>query len=210
MYKGFVSFAVLLTLAGLGGCATMNADECMTVDWRTVGYEDGMRGYTGDRIGQHRKACAKHGVTPDLTAYNQGREQGLAQYCQPSRGFDVGANGGNYQGVCSAHYEADFLDAYNAGYHLYTLRSNVSRTSSAIAARERELDRVDARIDDSEAQLIAADTTAEQRVLLLRDLKDLAEESGQLEAEIRQLLEERGRYQNELDNYRVVVADLGY
>ena len=68
----------------LAGCSsTMSKDECRTVDWRTVGYEDGVAGRSGERIGEHRKACAEHGVTPDLNAYRAGRAEGLREYCQP-------------------------------------------------------------------------------------------------------------------------------
>ena len=61
------STALLLSLGTLllGACATMDADECRTVDWRTVGYEDGVAGQPGDRIGTYRRDCAEHGVTPD-------------------------------------------------------------------------------------------------------------------------------------------------
>ena len=52
-----------IAIAGLSGCATMSGDECLTSDWNAIGYEDGARGYTADRIGKHRKACAKHGVS---------------------------------------------------------------------------------------------------------------------------------------------------
>ena len=106
-----------LALAALvmSGCATMSGDECMATDWSAVGYEDGARGFTTERFSKHRKACAKHGVTADFGAYQSGRDQGLVEYCQPGRGFDVGSNGGRYYGVCSADLEADFLDAYNDG-----------------------------------------------------------------------------------------------
>lgn len=197
-------------LLALGGCATMSSDECMTSDWSTIGFEDGARGYTADRIGQHRKACAKHGVTPDFTDYQTGRDQGLQQYCQPSRGFTVGSNGGSYNGVCSIEMEGSFLDAYNTGYHLYTLRSNVNRANSDIHARERELDRIADTVRRKERELIGDETTTQDRILLLADLKDLSEETGQLEAEIRELYDIRARSQVELEHYQTSVADLGY
>ena len=200
----------VLAIAALGGCATMSGDECLTSDWEAIGYEDGARGYTMDYLGQRRKACAKHGVTPDFAAYKSGREQGLAEYCQPGRGFNVGASGGRYNGVCSAHREGDFLDAYNAGYHLYTLRSNVNRATSAINARERELDRIKEDMSAKEAALISDETTAEERVVLLLDLKDMSERTGQLEAEIKDLYDERARHQVELENYQVGLMDYGY
>ena len=73
--SGLVLLAVIS--AGLSGCATMSGDECMTSDWSAIGYEDGSRGYTTERLTKHRKACAKHGVTLDFTAYQDGRDQGL-------------------------------------------------------------------------------------------------------------------------------------
>ena len=93
------TIGMLAVVALLGGCATMSESECLTVDWQTVGFEDGVAGYSGDRIGQHRKACAKHGVSPDLVGYQRGREAGLREYCQPANGFRVGSHGGSYAGI---------------------------------------------------------------------------------------------------------------
>ena len=208
--RKLILIGIALVFAGLAGCATMSGDECMTSDWTTIGFEDGVRGYTADRIGKHRKACAKHGVTPDFAAYQSGRDQGLVEYCQPSRGFSVGSSGGHYNGVCGVNQEADFLDAYNAGYHLYTLESNVNRENSAIHTKEHELERIDASIHEQELVLISDKTTTEERIALLLDLKERAERTGRLEAEIRQHYEDRARYQVELDHYRVTVADFGY
>ncbi|MDH3621956.1 MAG: DUF2799 domain-containing protein, partial [Gammaproteobacteria bacterium] len=139
---------------------------------------DKTRGFTTERFSKHRKACAKHGVTADFGSYQSGREQGLVEYCQPGRGFDVGVNGGRYYGVCSVDLEAGFLDAYNAGYHLYTLRSNVNRASSSIAAKERELQHVEDEMLHKEAALIDRETTIEQRIILIAELKDLSEDTA--------------------------------
>jgi len=191
-----------LAILALSGCASMSSEECVATDWSAVGYEDGARGYTTERFTSHRKACAKHGVTADFEAYQAGREQGLVEYCQPGRGYDVGARGARYYGVCPVELEQDFLDAYNAGYHLYTLRSNVNRANSAIAAKERELENVQDQVRQKEAALIDRETTTEDRVLLLADLKRLSERTGELEVEIQVLHEERARHQFELDNYQ--------
>ena len=199
-----------LAFVGLSGCASMSRAQCATRDWSAIGYEDGARGFTTERFSKHRKACAKHGITPDFTAYQAGRDQGLVEYCQPGRGFDVGASGGQYNGVCSANLEGDFLDAYNAGYHLYSLRTSVNRATSRINAKERELERIEDKIRDKEAALVSDETTTEQRVVLLAALKDLSERTGQLEAEIKDLYADRARYQVELDNYQVAVLDYGY
>ena len=201
---------LVIVLGSLSGCATMSSDECMTSDWSAIGYEDGSRGFATDRFGQHRKACAKHGVTPDFSAYQNGRDQGLVEFCQPHRGFNVGSNGGSYNGVCSVNLEADFLDAYNAGHQLYTLRSNVNRANSSINSKENELDRIEKTLIHNGAAIIAYETTTEEKVLLLAEMKNLAERTGKLQAEIKDLYDVRARNQVALEHYQIVVADLGY
>ena len=199
-----------LAMLAVSGCASMSGDECMATDWSAIGYEDGARGFTTERFSKHRKACAKHGVTADFGSYQAGRDQGLVEYCQPGRGFDVGVSGGRYHGVCDVNLEADFLDAYNAGYHLYTLRSNLNRASSSISAKQHALEEIEGEMVHKEAALISKETTMEQRIILLAELKDLSEDTGRLEAEIQDLYEQRAHYQAELDNYLLTVADYGY
>jgi hypothetical protein len=202
--------ASLVVLGILSGCATMSGDDCLTSDWHAIGYEDGSRGYTSDRLGNRRKACAKHGVTPDFQAYQAGRNEGLVEFCQPSRGFNLGSGGGAYHGVCTAHNEARFLDAYNSGYHLYNLRSNVNSTTYRINANKTAQQETQELIRAKEAALIARDTPTEERVLLIADLKELSERTGQLEAEMYELIEDRAMYEHQLQSYEAVLADSGY
>ena len=210
MNTRFAQIFALAALMILSGCATMSGDECLTSDWRAIGYEDGSQGYSSDRLGQRRKACAKHGVTPDFQAYQDGRNEGLKEFCQPQRGFNLGAGGGRYNGICPSHLEPGFLDAYRTGAQLHTLRSNVNSANYEISARERELNDLEDTVRAKEAELIAADTTVQDRVLILADLKDLSERKGQIEAEIIGLVEDRVVYEQQLASYEQVLADSGY
>lgn len=205
--KRFALFALALILSG---CASMNADQCAMSDWHAVGHEDGSRGYTSDRFSQYRKACAKHGVAPDFQAYQVGRKEGLVEYCQPARGYNLGASGGRYYGVCDVAMEEEFLDAYRAGSQLYTLRSNVNRVNSEISSREAKIQSNLDTMKDKEAALIAEDTAIEDRVLILADLKRLSEERGELEAEIEQLVIERELHEVALSEYESTVAAYDY
>ncbi len=204
--------ALLLATAGLAlsGCASMSSEECMASDWSAIGYEDGARGYTTEHFSSHRKACAKHGVTADFRAYQAGRDEGLVEFCQPSRGYNLGVSGGNYNGVCDAALEEEFLDAYRVGQRLYGLRWNVNQANANIAVKERELDRVENDMRDKEALLISEETTTEERVLLLVDLKDLSERTGQLESEIEALIAARARHEYELADYEQTIAAYGF
>ncbi len=210
MNSKWASIIVAAVIVGLSGCASMSADECMMSDWSAVGYEDGARGLTSDRFSQHRKACAKHGVSADFQAYQSGREQGLVEFCQPGRGFNYGANGGRYNGVCSADLEPGFLEAYNVGHKLYSLRASVNNADSAIAAKQGELKYTEDRIVAIGVELIGDQTTTEQRVLLLAELKDISERTGELESEIEYLVAERARAEQELQYYEQTVAAYGY
>ncbi len=210
MLRKWTSILLSMLVIGLSGCATMSGDECATSDWTAVGFEDGSRGYTSDRFGKHRKACAKHGITADFQAYQQGRSQGLVEFCQPGRGVNLGANGGQYNGVCSVELEADFLDAYRVGQQLYTLRSNVSSANSQIHNKKHELKDIEDQITHNEALLIGDRTTTEDRVLLLADLKRLSERTGELEIEIEALIADRARHEQNLLHYEQTVVAYGY
>ena len=210
MNSKWTSISALLVSAALGGCASMSSEECANSDWVAVGFEDGSRGYSTDRFGNRRKACAKHGITADFQAYQSGRAEGLVEFCQPGRGFNLGVSGGHYNGVCDVALEEEFLDAYRVGHQLYGLRSNVSNANSQIYSRERELDRTKSLIREKEVALISVETGMEQRLLLLADLKDLSERTGQLESEIEALIADRARHEYELQTYEATVAAYGY
>src|ERR1044072_7453943 len=109
--RSLLTVGILAASAVLTGCNSMSAQECLATDWRTVGYEDGVNGFAGDRIGRYRNACSEDGGTPDLAQYQTGREQGLQEFCKPANGFRVGAHGGNYSGVCPADLDESFVDA---------------------------------------------------------------------------------------------------
>ena len=210
MNRMMVNAFAVAAAAVLSGCASMSSEECINSDWAAIGYEDGARGYTTDKFGSRRKACAKHGVTADFQAYQAGRQDGLVEFCQPSRGYNLGASGGKYYGVCDVAMEEEFLDAYRVGSQLHTLRSNVNNANSSIYSREAELKRTKEKIRAKQAELISDDVTTEDRVMLLADLKDLSERTGELEAEIEKLIADRARYEYELQDYEQTVAAYGY
>jgi Protein of unknown function (DUF2799) len=197
---GLKFLAALLVLA-LPGCATMNKSECLNVDWRTIGYEDGVAGRSGDRIAQHRKACAKHGVVPNLDAYQSGREQGLREYCQPDNGYQLGSSGATYVASCPADLKQGFESAYHSGFELYTLRARVANATSELEASRQELAQSEKDLVAISAVVLDRSTDNTARAQALLDAKNNAERQGQLKARIRQLEKDRYTYQRDLDNY---------
>ncbi len=204
---------LILILAGalvLQGCAGgMSKDECLVADWYAVGYEDGSRGASPDTVGKHRKACAEHGVAPNIQAYQQGRNKGLSHFCQPSKGFNLGARGYSYSGVCPRMLETEFLAAYNSGRRLYELESSVNYTNRQLHAKKQHLKKIKHTMIDTAAALISDETTPTDRVHLLAESHDLAAKHGQLEAEIEALEQDRVVQEDELAQYRAQLAS-GY
>ena len=201
-----LTLCVIGSVAVLAGCNSMSAQECLSTDWRTVGYEDGVNGFAGDRIGRYRNACSEHGVTPDLTQYQSGRDEGLREFCKPANGFRVGARGAGYGGVCPAELDESFVDAYQSGRQLYTLRSRVGSAQSELYSMRSELDQIDRDLVSVGARILDPSLTNEERAQLVVDTKHMAERKGEIKARIPQVEGELALYQRELEDYRASLA----
>lgn len=197
---------ILAAVAALAGCNSMSERECLSTDWRTVGYEDGVNGYSGDRIGRYRNACSEHGVTPDLGLYQSGREDGLREFCKPANGFRVGARGAGYSGVCPGDLDQSFVDAYQSGRQLYVLRSRVGSAQSELYSMRAELDQIDRDLVSVGAKIVDPTLTKEERAQLVVDTKHMAERKGEIKARIPQVEGELALYQRELDDYRATLS----
>ncbi|MEM8982698.1 MAG: DUF2799 domain-containing protein [Pseudomonadota bacterium] len=176
--------ALALSALVVAGCSGMSVTECQTADWETIGYEDGVVGRSGAAIGNYRRDCADAGVVPDRLAYENGRRAGLTEYCRPANGYRVGLGGADYAGVCGDFDEFGFLEGYRAGRVIFELRREVNRASAQVDRAQADIDAQRIVIADIEKALIAAETTPEDRVVLLVDLKTESERLGELNAEL--------------------------
>lgn len=190
----------LIALLGLlvAGCASMNEDECRVADWRAIGYEDGVSGTAASHIGERREACAEHGVTPDFTAYRQGRDEGLREYCTPASGYRLGRNGRALTAVCPAELQADFRDAYKSGREIYQAAAVVDSTQSRLHRKKRALSEVRSSLTSKAAALIVPSTDTERRIELLLEIQELSSRKQALENEISVLSADLDRHREKL------------
>ena len=195
---GLTATSMLVVIAG---CASMSEEECITADWRTIGVEDGAKGRGSSAIGNHREACAKYGVTPDLEAYETGRKQGLVQFCRPSRGYEHGRRGRTYAGVCPSDVEPAFLAAYNDGRAYYELELAVQEAETEIDTLESQLKRTKKELDKGQSRLSNSELTSEERSRIQRNNEELIESIVELETEKSQLLIELGQAQARFEAY---------
>ena len=195
----FFTGAILVMLALLQGCATLDKDECMLADWRLIGYQDGVAGKSAVAVGEYREDCAKHAVVPDLDAYRAGREEGLQQYCKPDNGYRLGSSGHGFAAICPTALEDDFRAAYNVGRKLYLARSTVNKTHSRINNRKKALSNLEDDRAKKLAALIADGLKADQRVMILYEINELQQEMNNTEDEIVGLEHDLANQQNRLD-----------
>jgi len=161
----------------LSGCAAMNENECLTADWKTVGFENGTQGLHASNITRYRESCAKHGIAPNLPEYQAGYNQGLKSYCTKGNGFTLGKSGNHYRGVCPSGLEDDFLHGYQVGRTIYTARKDYDDSKRAVKRVASKIDRLEKKISEQElllnefSQQQATHALAiEQMVSLERDL----------------------------------------
>jgi len=133
----------LVLVAVLSGCASLSETQCRAGDWYAIGERDGRNGHGPGRFDEHVKACAELGIAPDRTSWAAGRADGLARYCTPRRGFEVGESGGFYAGVCGPETEPGFLRGYDIGRDLAESRARLEDL-------ERELRYLDQALADAE------------------------------------------------------------
>ncbi len=174
--------AGILMAAGLictQGCATLSEEECLSADWRTIGYEDGARGFSAQRFVKHREACAEHGIAPNFQAYMDGPRAGLRQYCIPATGFALGRSGKRYSGICPAELEGAFLAAFEDGRAVYRLLQEIDQLQRDIHRARSEQETLAKEIKANEAMIISdATTPALRRELITQNkkLEDLIED----------------------------------
>ncbi len=125
--------ALLFLTAVLAGCASLDRDECRNADWYAIGLEDGARGRALERLGDHRRACAAHGVAPQAERYMAGRSEGLKSFCTYQQGYAQGRAGHGNAGACPRELAAGFAAGYERGRELYQLQRRLDEVHKEIA-----------------------------------------------------------------------------
>jgi hypothetical protein len=172
MFTTYKSCAVVLATAlMLSSCAGMDKSQCVTADWRTIGFEDGASGKAETAISNYRQDCADHGVAPNLSAYRQGHREGSERFCTRRNGFNVGQRGGSYQSSCPAELEAQFLPAFRDGQQLYQLQRAVNSARSTLDKQQRLLTKLEHDIVVKTELLVEDGLTRDERIALLNDIE---------------------------------------
>ena len=197
----YVALAALFAAATISSCASMSENECLVADWHALGYEDGAQGRSPSYVAERRQACAHHKVAMDFEDYLAGRERGLVAYCRPERGFNLGAQGGGYAGVCPAALEGPFMAQYDLGRRLFDLSDAARRTHAEVEAAHARLENLSARITDAEVSLVFDDLTIEERAILVVRIAEMKEQRGAVRQSIPHLHRAQAEAAANLESY---------
>lgn len=112
-----------VALLALSGCATtqgLTPEQCQASNWQEVGYSDGLRGRSGAYFGHYSNSCASVvGATPNRILWEQGRQQGLKNYCTELNAYKLGREGYDWQPVCPLEGIDKLEEAYAQGRYYY-------------------------------------------------------------------------------------------
>lgn len=192
-------FILICSLLFLQGCATMSKNECLSGDWRAIGFEDAAKGQGRDRIGEHRQACADYGIAPDLAAYQQGYDQGLLSFCTPRNGYAMGRDGYEYTGICPVEAEEGFLQGYEGGREIYSITSKSNRLGSDLQRLYGKIESIERDLYHSERMLYGDALSKRERRELRRTIDILKSDQYALELRYRELRDEKDHVDDRLD-----------
>lgn len=168
-------FAVLFLMVS---CTEISRDDCISGDWRAIGLRDGQAGYGPSRLSEQARICKAFGVSPDAAAWEQGRREGIGQYCTPQNAHRLGQKGRPISDLCTASERASMASAHAKGLKYHEISVRILHLQQVIM-----MNRMDIR------EIFGATNGG-----LTIDAMLAQSENYRLEAQIRQLQRERQAY----------------
>jgi hypothetical protein len=191
----------------LSSCANMNQSDCLNADWQLIGFEDGSFGKNESHISQHRKECAEHNITPNLTAYRQGHFDGSKRFCTANNGFSQGQQDKDYNRSCPQQFEVAFLNGFTDGQTLYRLKKILEQQASKLEDTYQNLDWLEHTIAQKSELMIADGLNREQRVII-KD--EVAQHQQQRDELFNALPELKQAFENALQTYELRKNEFSY
>lgn len=118
-----IGSGLTLALSLLSGCATtpsLSPEQCQAGNWQQIGYADGMVGRSGAYFAKHLENCTPiPGSAPNRMLWEQGRQEGLKEFCTELNAYKLGREGYGWQPVCPLEGIEKLEDAYNQGRYYY-------------------------------------------------------------------------------------------
>lgn len=120
MFKKYICVLISCSTILLSGCiGAISKSACENADYYHLGFDEALNGNKAFEIDEYRQICSGFGIPVKSEEYLKGRTAGLSKYCTPKNGYQVGANGHSYFGICSKQQEEKFVKSYILGLKEY-------------------------------------------------------------------------------------------
>jgi hypothetical protein len=137
--------AIAAGFAVVSSCATLDRDECGSVDWATLGEQDGNAGRAAGYISEHRAACERYNIPVDQSAWTMGWDRGIRNYCTAENGLSQGRQGRYYANSCPAEIAPGFERAYFVAKRVHDAQASRDRLDNELRELETQLRRTEDR-----------------------------------------------------------------
>lgn len=129
-----IGSGLTLALSLLSGCATtpsLSPEQCQAGNWQQIGYADGMVGRSGAYFTKHLENCTPiPGSAPNRMLWEQGRQEGLKEFCTELNAYKLGREGYGWQPVCPLEGIEKLEEAYNQGRYYYLRQRDMEYLST--------------------------------------------------------------------------------
>ena len=129
-----IGSGLTLALSLLSGCATtpsLSPEQCQAGNWQQIGYADGMVGRSGAYFAKHLENCTPiPGSAPNRMLWEEGRQEGLKEFCTELNAYKLGREGYGWQPVCPLEGIEKLEEAYNQGRYYYLRQRDMEYLST--------------------------------------------------------------------------------
>lgn len=172
----FYTVCLGLCYLSITSCATLSKQECLQGNWQAIGYKDGTAGRYPTYISNHQKACAKANIIANQPLWEQGRKQGLKQYCTQPNAFQLGTRGINLNKVCPANVTAKLQSINQTGLNQFKIANTIKKDEQKIKDYQSQLKKL------KEGDMLNFKTEKEARIYML----SIADKINNLEQQVNQ------------------------
>ncbi len=160
-----ISILTLLTI----GCSSVSKEMCVNTDWQEEGHKDGLKGLPEESILKLSKTCKDKGVKIPIVDYKTGWLKGIAQYCSPEKGFELGLKDSDAEiKNCPVELRTSFSTNYEKGKELNTLNSKIDKFESEIKELENKKASLNNKIKSTRSEI----SNLENKITDLSSKKD--------------------------------------
>jgi len=222
----------------LSACAShLSRSQCLSMNWRQVGYNDGASGRAQRDLSKDIRDCARFDIKIDTRKYQKGWRAGTRSFCTPDRGYALGSEGKMLPAICPNDLAPTFQRGWrrglrrfcvpNTGYELGLAGRPMPRFCAADLAQafrnayrqgyrryralrdiDTELDRVNGRIARKKDMIRDNQRDIDSIEARLNYQGLPRHERHRLRMRIRQLRAENRRLERAIDNMRAERRDM--